>query len=559
LWVPLVVLLGGIALLGVLVFSGSGWFERLAETYPPEGPVGIVLISLDTLRADHLGLYGYQRPTSPNIDRWARQAIVFRNEVVQLPGTLPSHMSMMTSLYPREHGVLPLQDGVIRLSDSIRTVAELLKERGFRTAGYTDGGYVSAIYGFERGFDEFRDDFRRWPDVVAAGTEFLGSVGPEEPFFLFLHTYEIHDPYRPPEKYKRMFLAPGQEPPFEPLAKNLVRVNRGEIQITGADVEALKGLYDASIRYVDDLFPRILEALEERGLARRTMVILTSDHGEEFLEHGGLVHEQVYDPTLRVPLIIDVPGWPGKREFAELTETVDLMPTILGYAGVPVPEQARGQDLLKLVLGTDAAPGARRAYTQSHDDVVRCLHRWFGNRLMKLMVRELRRDQGGLWIERDAVLSTVGSRVELVMKAYREPREVEVFQDDELLATFTVPVETTRFELDLGGGEQSVHVLRLITDGCARPKDFGESADERCLSVLVSRTPSVPLALVELYDLTADKLERNNLVAEEPEILAAMGEQLAQEIAEQKPWETGERLDMSDEQRERLIALGYLQ
>src|SRR5690242_15605692 len=180
----------------------------------PRATRGYILISIDTLRADHLGLYGYPRPTSPFLDSLARHATVFEEAYAPFPSTLISHMSMLTGLHPREHGVFPPNSV---LSPKVEILPEVFQRHGFRTAGFTEGGYVSGRFGFRRGFDVFesRDrghGHRPLENTFRRGVEFLESLGTDDRFLLFLHTYAVHTPYDAPEQYREPFW-PGGPPP----------------------------------------------------------------------------------------------------------------------------------------------------------------------------------------------------------------------------------------------------------------------------------------------------------------------------------------------------------
>ena len=322
---------------------------------PEETGRGIILLSIDTLGADHLGLYGYDRPTSPFLDSLSKRGVVFENAYVQLPGTLPSHMSMFTGLYPEEHGVFP-PAGV--LSPEIPTLPEILTDAGFRTAGHTEGGYVLGSFGFSRGFDEFSHEARRKEDDVertlARGLSFLKTVQGGEDFFLFLHTYVVHDPYRPEERYLEPFwTGPKPETPA-PTGAEMMKINRGEVSISQEGIDYYRALYDASIAYMDETLAGFVAAAEGLDLSQETTLIITSDHGEEFMQHGQLTHVQAYPETMKVPLIFAPIGSGSHltpRRINTPAESVDLATTILEMAGIPTPHPNSGESLVGFLEG----------------------------------------------------------------------------------------------------------------------------------------------------------------------------------------------------------------
>ena len=181
-----------------IVFITSGLYYWLTFS-TTQTPNRIILISLDTLRADHLGVYGYHLNTSPNIDALAKESIVFENAVVQSPWTLPSHMSIMTSLYPSFHGLVD-KDSLTPLDDGHLTLAELLKKGGYKTVAFTDGGFVRGAFGFNRGFDIYDDQGGGIKKILPKVKKYL-DTSKSEPFFLFIHCYDIHSPYSPPSPY----------------------------------------------------------------------------------------------------------------------------------------------------------------------------------------------------------------------------------------------------------------------------------------------------------------------------------------------------------------------
>ncbi|MDH3403502.1 MAG: sulfatase [Acidobacteriota bacterium] len=372
-----------LAALGALLALAAGAWLALRD----RRPTGFILISIDTLRADHLGAYGYPLDTSPFFDEFSERGTLFTNAIVQLPGTLPSHMSIFTGLYPAEHGVYP-PDSV--LSPEIRTLPEAFQAAGYRTAGFTEGGYVAGHYGFERGFDTFRavntgkpgaagrtfDLVRDWIDTLEEGDK----------FFVFVHTYEVHDPYIAMEPFGRNSW-PGEPPDtWEPTGANLTAASLGELPVTPEAVRYFGALYDAGIRYVDEVLRGFMEHLWAADLARDTTVIITSDHGEEFLEHGSFVHRQVYNETLHVPLLIRRLGQRRGARVSRLVQSVDLAPTLLDLAGIRRSGMTpSGTSLVPLLRGARQATGAE-AYAEGMSVPTRTLYRQTDSGLYQLLL-----------------------------------------------------------------------------------------------------------------------------------------------------------------------------
>ncbi len=327
----------------------------------------ILMISIDTLRADHLGTYGYERPTSPAIDRFAADALVFDNAFSHSPKTAISHMSLLTGLYPLAHGVRQWsEDSGERLSEDIPTLATLLRGNGYHTGGFGGGGHMRLELGFDQGFDQwqkvgsFRIATSRAVDVIRTM-----ATDPERPFFFFLHNYVVHDPYVPPARYRRQFVDPdyageiiGDAGDLERLAgggwegQNKLYWDRVDEE-DPADLRHLIDLYDAGIRRMDADLSGMLDTLRADGLLDNAIVILVSDHGEEFLEHGMFLHNQVYRELLHVPLIIEFPGERGEalngRREPAVVQLVDVVPTLLDFIDAEIPPHIQGRSLLPML------------------------------------------------------------------------------------------------------------------------------------------------------------------------------------------------------------------
>lgn len=325
-------------------------------------PPNVVVYLVDTLRADRLGAYGGPPELSPRIDAFAREAVVFENAVAQAPWTRPSVASLFTGLGPPEHGVKSLDD---RLPEEAVTLAEILRDAGYRTAAFSTNWHVAAPTGLDQGFEDFQffpDDpgsdavNRRvlsWLDGGGRPDFFL-----EEPFFLYVHALDPHAPYEPPAEYRARF-APGVSPEVG-SREDLQRVYALSPAEREREMPALRALYDAEVAANDARFGELLDALKQRGLYARTLIVFLSDHGEALGERGHLGHaNSLFAEELDIPLIVKPPAGSapgpsrpsgssgsGGRRSADLAQHLDLLPTVLRAAGVEAPPGLPGRDLL---------------------------------------------------------------------------------------------------------------------------------------------------------------------------------------------------------------------
>jgi arylsulfatase A-like enzyme len=315
---------------------------------------GILLVSIDTLRRDHVGAYGYKKPTTPRLDALAREGLFVSDAVSTSSWTLPAHLSMFTSADPAVHGAVDINHG---FNHRLPTLASLLARSGFATQAVTSHLYVSAVYGADDGFDhlDFRQD-RKATDVAEHGIDLLDRFG-DRPFFVFLHFYDPHWHYEPPADRLALF-----ESSYSGTVTGIWQdFSRRDLKkLTPADVDHLRALYDGEIRYVDDELGRVLDHMRGRGLERSTLVFVTADHGEEFLEHGSWEHQKtLYEEVIRIPMLLTGPGVPARRETTQ-TSLLDLAPTILAWAGVVAPPTFAGRNLLAA-----ASSGQREAFGET--------------------------------------------------------------------------------------------------------------------------------------------------------------------------------------------------
>lgn len=320
-------------------------------------PRNLILISIDTLRADHLGVYGYERDTSPALDAFARRSVLFERAISQGESTLPGHGAMLTSRYYGSYGSTKIPVGP---PPEVDTLAEILKGHGFATWGFVDGGFLRRAFGFDQGFEHYEDQrikikanlakVEPWLDAHAAKTD---------RFFLFVHCYDVHTPYNAPDPYGSTFVDRKYRGTFRPNAANFDAVERREEEFGPEDLRYAIARYDGGIRHVDHWIGSFLERLEQRGLLGTSLVVITSDHGEEFLEHGGFQHKKIFHyPNLHVPLIVHAPGR-APRTVEEPVELIDLVPTVLDLLGLPQHPGTMGRSLAPVVDGgpTDALVG----------------------------------------------------------------------------------------------------------------------------------------------------------------------------------------------------------
>jgi len=321
--------------------SGSPPAVTDPTLFDRDGVRGVVLVSIDTLRRDHVGLYGYPRGTTPRLDAWARAGVVVRDAVSVSSWTLPAHLSMLTSVEPARHGGV---DGHHGFNRSVPSLAQTFRQAGFTTHAITSHLYVSPAYGLDAGFDVF--DYgseRRAAEVADRALQALEGFG-DRPFFLLLHFYDPHWPYAAPEPHRGAFGAVD--------ARDLDP--RPPAESRPAAPGPYRDAYDAEIHYTDSELGRVFDYLDHAGLSAHTLVTVTSDHGEEFGEHGEYEHlRTLYEEIIRVPLVIRAPRLErGPRGGA--VSLLDLAPTLVEGAGLSPEPSHRGRSLLQPSTTSDA-------------------------------------------------------------------------------------------------------------------------------------------------------------------------------------------------------------
>jgi len=329
----------------------------------------IIIYLIDTLRADHLSLYGYPRPTSPRIDAFSHDAVVFTQARAQTSWTRTAVVSLFTGLLPQAHGVNRREDA---LAPSLETMAERLGGEGYSTLGFITNGNVSDSFGLEQGFDHYqylRESSDRWSVHQLSDRlnwwvfkwfedrkiRIPGSDAGHEPFFLYLHSTDPHGPYTPPEPFYHLFAAHVDRAVGQ--IDNVHAISTGRKNAPPGTANDFIDLYDAEIAFNDHQFGLLLDRLKAEGLYDSTLIIMLSDHGEEFFEHGDWEHgKTLYDEQLHIPLVVKLPHGEGAGMRIDApARQIDVLPTLLDYLGMEIPSSLDGRSLLPLLESEGAS------------------------------------------------------------------------------------------------------------------------------------------------------------------------------------------------------------
>ncbi len=333
-----------------------------AAAYPayralrPPGRWNVLVVLVDTLRADRLGAYGHSRDTSPVLDALAADGTLFEECFAPAPWTIASTATLLTGLEPFVHGFV--RPELAPLSAHAITLAEVLRGRGFRTAAFSGNLLVGKLTGFDQGFDTFETVV--WSEARGLNeraTKWLDDNARGGRFFLYMHYFDPHDPYADPEGIWKSYagLAAGEDPGVEACPNGDIEavfqvLREGKDPgLSPADLRRLADRYDGEIRFADGEIGKLLAHIRSLGVEDETLVVFVSDHGEQFLEHGGLKHgSSLHREELHVPLVFRVPGArdPGERR-ADRVGLVDVFPTVLSALGIELPGAVDGRDLFR--------------------------------------------------------------------------------------------------------------------------------------------------------------------------------------------------------------------
>lgn len=347
-----------------------------SKTLETNKKYNLILISLDGLQAKHLKSYGYALDTTPNLDAFLSQSSLFTNTVSPSSWTVPTHMSIFTSMYPSEHKVvnkfsdfdMSTQKGVVanlkKLSPNAVTLAEILKSNGYTTGGFTGDAGVGPQFGFNQGFDTYfeTETFGGLDGSAPKALEWL-SQNKDKPFFLFLHGYDVHGQHEIKAGYDYRYVSQPYKGKYtgSKVEQGKLReeaLAKGSLKLSDEDVAFWRAIYDEKINDMDMEFKKFMDQVKDMNLLDNTIIIVISDHGTEFYEHGTIDHgATLYSELVNVLLAIHQPGQSEGKKIGQLVSTFDLLPTVLDLLGIPnpVPNQIKGVSLVPALSGQNVA------------------------------------------------------------------------------------------------------------------------------------------------------------------------------------------------------------
>jgi arylsulfatase A-like enzyme len=352
------------AIFATMILTAINISAVIAKQETTHQPHHVIVILIDALRFDHLGCYGYSRPTSPALDAFAKESLLFTQAISQSSYTKPVIASLFTSLYPSQHNVFrnTRRDATGNfvsdvLDGSFTTMAEYLRDAGFNTAGFLEQAQLRNYMGFAQGFYYYKSDMGAANEINRGFFHWL-PLNKHRKFFAYLHYLDIHAPYTPPSHYRERFGSFEHSTSFPEQVKDWQKfkgdVTDGNITLTQTEAEQLKALYDAEIRAFDDDMKTLFAKLKEEGVYDNSLIVVTADHGDEFLEHGSVDHAHtLFDELLRVPLMIRFPKGEHRGVVNAQVQTIDLLPTFLDFCEIELDPHIMGHSLLSYKHGAN--------------------------------------------------------------------------------------------------------------------------------------------------------------------------------------------------------------
>jgi arylsulfatase A-like enzyme len=491
--------------------------HKKATPSPTYTHANVILIVIDTLRSDHLGCYGYSRRTSPNIDKLADTGIIFENMLANTSWTRPGVASILTGLYPKNHEAITTEDN---LADEINLMSEILGQHGYTSYGIVTNHQSGERVGFNQGYKHFfsfserRDEHHLKLNVLSDKVnekvfQILGQLGRRSKNFIFIHYIDPHSPYTPKEKhFSKSNTMDFSQKTIQSLMYQAPRDKKYRQQVLDQMIRA----YDDEILYNDKMIGQLISTLKRRKMFGNSIIIITSDHGEEFWEHQKLSHGMtLYQEQLRVPLIIHLPDNVHKK-VRSIANQVDVLPTTLSLLGIAVPRNIDGMNLL-----ASGTPGRAFSYAEL------CRHKYVYTSIQtrgEKLIRGILRNKEGfdnMWFNQTAAIDTEEQRLQLTIKSIEGKRKIQVLCDENPVTELTITPQRKTYSIHLPPSKSRQRVLIRSLDPCQYPKKSSNIDDPRCLSFGIFKSVSIDgknllgEPSTEFFSLTEDRREQRNL------------------------------------------------
>jgi len=526
----------------------------------------VILIVVDTLRADHLGCYGYSRNTSPEIDKLAKEGIIFKNMFAQSSWTKPSTVSILSGLYPQNHGA-NTHKGI--LSGEVNLLSEILDKHGYRSYAFVANSIVSGIFGFEQGFKKFfilkkevnkRIIHSRSDGVNKTLLPFLQQLEDTSNNFIYIHYIDPHEPYTPKEKH---FSKSNKITFSNDFFHSGVFFSMNEVEQNKAIKEMIDA-YDDEILYNDKMIGKLIKTLKEKNMYSNSIIIITSDHGEEFFEHGGFLHgRSLYGELLKVPLIIRLPDKINKT-IDKIANQVDILPTILALLEIPIPNGIDGIDLLNNKKAPNLFSYAELSTLKSTLNLSSI--RTSKYKLIEGVAFPLQKKTDFRWFGDKAIIKINDDSLELIIRSFYKDRTIQILSDGKPIEDFVITTKKQTFNITLPGANRKKTVTIKSLTPCQVPKHLGINNDMRCLAFGIFNSSNVNYRNLfneiykEYYTLADDPGENNNKYNQHKckKTIMKLRKKLKRYLTSKRGRLNKKPVKYSKEQIEALKALGYI-
>jgi hypothetical protein len=549
---------------GIFLFIKGQKDDLASNKYPN---ANVILIVIDALRADHLGCYGYPREISPETDKLAKEGIIFKNMLAQSSWTKPATASILTGLYPKSHGA----SGGNRIPEQVNLLPEILGKYGYRSYAFTANSFTSKAYGFDQGFGKFyffQENVKKYESNIHIRSDqlshfiskFILQLEDTNKNFIYIHYMDPHYPYTPKDKFfsrsnKREFTT------SFPLQKSVLSLPGEEGH---SIIQEAINAYDDEILFNDKMIGRLMQTLKNKNMYSNSIIIITSDHGEEFFEHGNCEHgNSLYDEVLKVPLIIRLPDKIHKT-IVEIANQVDILPTILSLLKKPIPKDIEGINLLDNKRNFNLLSYAELSVSKITLISIRTLK----HKLIEGYAGHLSNEPNYRWFEEKATIKTGDDSLELIIDSFYKNRMIQVSSNGEQITKFEITTGKQVFNIPLPGSNRKRDITIKSLTPCQVPKQLGINEDDRCLAFRIFNSRNVNVKDIrsgrdykEYYSLSEDPGETNNLYNRRKykKTIVNLRKKLKKYLMGRSTWLNKKRpAKLNQEQIKALKTLGYI-